>query len=248
MLMDEAVRRIPALAETGIRKFYNGPESFTPDNQFLLGRGARAARLLRRRRLQLGRASRPRAAPAGRWPSGSSRASRPATWSRSTYAGSRRSPATTRGCASGSSEILGLHYAVPWPNREPETGARRPAVAAARRGSAAKGAVFGTKMGWERPNVFGADARARLLVGQAVVAGRVGGRAGACRDRGRGLRPDLVLQVRRRRARTRSAALQWVCAADVDVPVGHCVYTPLLNARGTYEADLTVTRTGPDSF
>ena len=38
VLMDEAVLRIPVLAETGIRKFYNGPESFTPDNQFLLGR------------------------------------------------------------------------------------------------------------------------------------------------------------------------------------------------------------------
>ncbi len=44
------------------------------------------------------------------------------------------------------------------------------------------------------------------------------------------------------------AALQWICAADVDVPVDGCVYTPFLNARGTYEADLTVTRTGPDSF
>jgi 4-methylaminobutanoate oxidase (formaldehyde-forming) len=44
------------------------------------------------------------------------------------------------------------------------------------------------------------------------------------------------------------AGLQWVCAADVDVPVGHCVYTPLLSSRGTYEADLTVTRTGPDTF
>ena len=43
-------------------------------------------------------------------------------------------------------------------------------------------------------------------------------------------------------------ALQWVCAADVDVPVGHVVYTPWLNERGTYEADLTVTRDGPDSF
>ena len=42
--------------------------------------------------------------------------------------------------------------------------------------------------------------------------------------------------------------MQWVCAADVDVPVGHCVYTPWLNARGTYEADVTVTRDGPDSF
>jgi 4-methylaminobutanoate oxidase (formaldehyde-forming) len=42
--------------------------------------------------------------------------------------------------------------------------------------------------------------------------------------------------------------LQWVCAADVDVPVGGCVYTPFLNERATYEADLTVTRTGDDSF
>jgi glycine/D-amino acid oxidase-like deaminating enzyme len=37
VLMGEALVRIPALAETGIRKFYNGPESFTPDNQFVLG-------------------------------------------------------------------------------------------------------------------------------------------------------------------------------------------------------------------
>ena len=44
------------------------------------------------------------------------------------------------------------------------------------------------------------------------------------------------------------AGLQWVCAADVDVPVGGCVYTPFLNARGTYEADLTVTRTGAEEF
>jgi 4-methylaminobutanoate oxidase (formaldehyde-forming) len=43
-------------------------------------------------------------------------------------------------------------------------------------------------------------------------------------------------------------ALQWVCAADVDVEVGRAVYTPLLNARGTYESDLTVTRTGPEEL
>src|SRR6476646_9305675 len=37
VLMDSALHRIPVLERTGIRKFYNGPESFTPDNQFLLG-------------------------------------------------------------------------------------------------------------------------------------------------------------------------------------------------------------------
>jgi len=37
ILMDSALHRVPILAQTGIRKFYNGPESFTPDNQFILG-------------------------------------------------------------------------------------------------------------------------------------------------------------------------------------------------------------------
>src|SRR6266702_2780260 len=37
ILMDSAIQRIPVLAETGIKMFYNGPESFTPDNQFILG-------------------------------------------------------------------------------------------------------------------------------------------------------------------------------------------------------------------
>ena len=37
VLMESAMLRIPALRETGVRKFYNGPESFTPDNQFILG-------------------------------------------------------------------------------------------------------------------------------------------------------------------------------------------------------------------
>jgi glycine/D-amino acid oxidase-like deaminating enzyme len=37
ILMENALQRIPALERTGIRKFYNGPESFTPDNQFILG-------------------------------------------------------------------------------------------------------------------------------------------------------------------------------------------------------------------
>ena len=54
VLMDSAVHRLPVLAETGIRKFYNGPESFTPDNQFIIGEAPELAGLLRRRRVQLG--------------------------------------------------------------------------------------------------------------------------------------------------------------------------------------------------
>ncbi len=55
VLMDEAVLRVPALAETGIRKFYNGPESFTPDNQFILGEAPGLAGYFVGRGLQLRR-------------------------------------------------------------------------------------------------------------------------------------------------------------------------------------------------
>ena len=55
ILMDNALLRIPALEVTGIKKFYNGPESFTPDNQFILGEAPELDELLRRRRIQLGR-------------------------------------------------------------------------------------------------------------------------------------------------------------------------------------------------
>jgi len=44
------------------------------------------------------------------------------------------------------------------------------------------------------------------------------------------------------------SALQWICTADVAVPVGRTVYTGMLNEGGTYESDVTVTRTGEREF
>ena len=44
------------------------------------------------------------------------------------------------------------------------------------------------------------------------------------------------------------AGLQWVCTNDVAVGAGETVYTGMLNTRGGYEADVTVTRTGDDAF
>ena len=43
ILMDNALLRIPVLEETGLKKLYNGPESFTPDNQFILGEAPECA-------------------------------------------------------------------------------------------------------------------------------------------------------------------------------------------------------------
>ena len=55
ILMNNALLRIPALEATGIKKFYNGPESFTPDNQFILGEAPELGELLRRSGIQLRR-------------------------------------------------------------------------------------------------------------------------------------------------------------------------------------------------
>jgi 4-methylaminobutanoate oxidase (formaldehyde-forming) len=103
-------------------------------------------------------------------------------------------------------------------------------------------------MGWERPNVFGPPG-ARLeyswdrpsWLPWSVAEQRATREAVAVFDQTSFSKyvvdgPDAL------------EALQWICAADVDVPVGACVYTPFLNARGTYEADLTVTRTASSEF
>ncbi len=42
--------------------------------------------------------------------------------------------------------------------------------------------------------------------------------------------------------------LQWLCTADVAVQAGRAVYTGLLNERGGYEADVTITRLAHDEF
>lgn len=244
VLMDEALVRIPALEHTGIRKFYNGPESFTPDNQFLLGEAPELDGFFVGAGFNsVGIAS---AGGAGR---------ALAEW---IVAGEpqddlvgvdvrRFAPfhADNRWLRSRVAEVLGLHYAVPWPNRELESG-RPQRTSPLHDRLAAKGAVFGTRMGWERPLVLGPDALDHTWGKPAWLA------ASAAEQRACRTAVALFDQTSFSKYVVAGphalAGLQWVCAADVDVPVGGCVYTPFLNARGTYEADLTVTRTGPEEF
>ncbi len=248
VLMEEAVRRIPVLAETGVRKFYNGPESFTPDNQFVLGE----APGLRNYFVGAGFNS-VGIASAG----GAGRAL--AEW---IVEGNpttdllgvdirRFAPfnGNQRWLRERVVEVLGLHYAVPWPNREMTT-ARPFRTSPLHDRLSAAGAGFGSRMGWERPNFFApagesaeiayswgrqnwlpwsaaeqvACRQAVAVFDQTSFSKYVVSGADACRD------------------------LQWICANDVDVAVGSAVYTPLLNARGCYESDLTVTRTGSEEF
>ena len=88
-IMEGAIRRVPAMADAGVNRVINGPEGFTPDNEFILGE-SEVARLLRRGRLLGARDRRARAGSGARWRRGSSMASPSSTSGRWTSGGSGR--------------------------------------------------------------------------------------------------------------------------------------------------------------
>ncbi|HMC39625.1 MAG TPA: FAD-dependent oxidoreductase [Acidimicrobiales bacterium] len=248
ILMESALHRIPALHDAGIRKFYNGPESFTPDNQFILGESPEVDGFFVAAGFNsVGIAS---AGGAGR---------ALAEWivegspTRDLSAVDIRRFAPFNGnnqwLHDRVGEVLGLHYAIPWPNRELET-ARPFRRSPAHHLLAEAGACFGSKMGWERANVF-APAGVTPVIEYTWE------------------RPDWLAWSSHEQRRTRHAVtvfdqtsfgkllltggdteevLQWLCTADVSVPVGRSVYTGMLNDRGGYEADVTLTRLAHDRY
>ena len=251
ILMDSALHRIPALAETGIKKFYNGPESFTPDNQFILGEAPGAARTSSSAPASTRSASPRPAAPGGRWPSGSSTAS---PTSDLTAVDIRRfAPfnGNNQWLHDRVGEVLGLHYAMPWPNRE-LTSARP-----FRRSPAAPPARAGQR-GLRQQDGLGAGQLLRAAAARARTSSTRWGQPNwlpwstaeqrATRTAVAVFDQTIVLQVPASTGPDADGALQWLCTADVAVPPGRTVYTGMLNARGTYESDLTVTRLSAEEF
>lgn len=248
VLMDNALLRIPALHETGIRKFYNGPESFTPDNQFVLGEAPTVRGFFVGAGFNsVGIAT---AGGAGRalaeWiVEGRPTADLVAVDIRR-FAGFN---GNNRWLRDRVGEILGLHYAVPWPNRELETARpfrRSPVYHLLERANA----CFGSRMGWERANYFapaGEDPAIEYSWGRPNWLPWSAAEQAATRN-AVGLFDQTSFSKYLVLGRDAESSLQWICTNDVAVPVGRSVYTGLLNDRGTYESDLTVTRTGPEEF
>ena len=243
ILMESAVQRIPALADTGIRKFYNGPESFTPDNQFIMGEAPEVAGFFVGAGFNsVGIASAGGAGKAlAEWiHTGAPQSDLAAVDIR------RFAPfhASTPWLRARVSEVLGLHYAIPWPNRELES-ARPFRCSPVHDRVAAAGAWFGSKMGWERPNYYGepaAYAWGRPSWQDAVNAEQMATRRAVALFDQSSFGKLLVQGAQA------LDLLQWCCTADVDTPVGVATYTGMLNERAGYEADVTVTRIAPDAW
>ncbi len=248
ILMENAILRIPALGETGIRKFYNGPESFTPDNQFILGEAPEVRNFFVGAGFNsVGIAS---AGGAGR---------ALAEWivqgsptSDLTSVDIRRFAAFNgnhRWLHDRVAEILGLHYEIPWPNREMRTARpfrRSPVYAHLERANA----NFGSRMGWERANFFAPAGEQNTI---AYAWGKQNWLPWSAAEQAN-TRESVTVFDQTSFSKFRligpdaEAVLQWLCTADVAVPVGRTVYTGMLNERGTYESDLTLTRVATDEY
>jgi 4-methylaminobutanoate oxidase (formaldehyde-forming) len=244
VLMEQALLRIPALERTGIRRFYNGPESFTPDNQFLLGETPQVGGLFVGCGFNsVGIASAGGAGKAlAEWiVAGSPQEDLVAVdvrrfgpWQNDVGFLRRRVV-----------ETLGLHYEIPWPNREFES-ARPQRTSPLHEALAARGALFGARNGWERPLVFGPSSLDYSWEKPTWLAACVAEQR-ACRT-GVAVFDETSFSKYVVSGAAALAGLEWVCANDVDVPVGESVYTPWLNERGGYEADVTVTRLAAERF
>lgn len=248
ILMTNGVARVPSLENAEIRRMVNGPESFTPDNQFILGE----APGLRGFYVAAGFNS-SGVASAG----GVGKAL--AEWIVEGCPGVDLWPVDIRRFAPVHGNeawlrdrvrtIPELHYAIAWPFREFDTGRnlrRSPLYDRL----ALKGACFGAKMGWERPNWFAPEGvkpenvysfKRPNWFPYAAAEHRAAREAVALWDQTSFSK--LLLQ-----GRDAETMLQQLCANDVAVPVGKVVYTGILNERGGYESDLTVTRLAHDAY
>ncbi|MGN6470613.1 MAG: GcvT family protein [Rhizobiaceae bacterium] len=248
ILMENALVRVPQLAETEVRKFYNGPESFTPDNNFILGEAPELKNFFVGAGFNsMGIAS---AGGAGR---------ALAEWIVNGQPTMDLWPVDIRRFAAFNNnqrwlhdrvkETLGLHYAMPWPNRELDL-ARPLRRSPLYDRLLAKGACFGSKMGWERANWFAANGERPETAygfGRQNWHDAVGREMKATRETAaifdQTSFAKLLLQ-----GRDACAVLNRLCGAQIDVPVGRSVYTGMFNERGGYESDLTVLRLAADRF
>jgi 4-methylaminobutanoate oxidase (formaldehyde-forming) len=273
----QGLLRIPGLKAAGFSKFVNGPESFTPDNNFLLGETAELRGLF----VAAGFNSAGIACAGGagkalaEWLLGGAMPYDLTGVDIRRFGGWANNRAFLRDRVT---ESLGLHYEMAWPNREPVT-ARNVRLSPLHERLKAAGACFGTKGGWERPNWFARpDAREGRLssrpdesvapaaekptlpnAGYATIPeaaysfGRQNWFANhafehrACRERVAVFDQTGFAKLLVRGADA-CAVLQRLCGNNVDVPPGKVVYTGLFNERGGFESDLTVVRVSRDEF
>ena len=247
-IMESALHRIPVLAETGVQTFFCGPESFTPDDRYLLGEAPE----LRNFYVACGFNS------IGIGSSGGA-GKMLAEWIVNGHPGMdlwevdprrmRPFQGNARYLEERVVEGLGLLYDMHWPFRQFAT-ARGIRKSPLHDRLAARRACFGEAAGWERPNWYapeGVEPRYEYSWRRQNWFEYSADEHRAVRERVGLIDQSSFGKILVSGAHAESA-LNGICANDVAVPVGRVVYTQWLNDRGGIEADVTVTRLAEDSF
>jgi 4-methylaminobutanoate oxidase (formaldehyde-forming) len=246
--LEAALHRVPELANTGIRQFVNGPESFTPDDRYLLGEAPELSNFFVAAGFNsigiqsAGGAGKVLAdwivdgsAPMDLWDVDPRRL-QPFTGE----AGYLRERTV---------ETLGLLYAMHWPYRQFES-ARGIRLSPLHERLERAGACFGELAGWERANWFapsGVEPTYRYSWGRQNWFDYSAREHFAVRN-GVGLFDQTSFAKFLVRGPDAAHELERICAGRVSVAPGRIVYTQWLNPRGGIEADLTVTRLDAESF
>lgn len=247
-ILEQAISRVPILAHTGIQLFFNGPESFTPDDRYLLGETPEVENLF----CACGFNS------VGILSSGGVGKAL-SLWIRDGHPPMELSDVDVRRMAHFQSnrrylfnrtkETLGLLFDMHWPNRQYVT-ARDVRRSPFHDKLLALGACMTEAAGYERPGFF---ARAGVKP-ELVYSYGPQNWFGACGEECRNTRDHVTLFDQSCftkfivEGRDACRALNRICANNIDVPVGRLVYTQWLNERGGIEADVTVTRLSETSF
>ncbi|MFZ1725690.1 MAG: FAD-dependent oxidoreductase [Albidovulum sp.] len=246
--MDQAIARIPALSTAGIKQMINGSESFTPDGNFILGPAPECTNMY----VGAGFNAFGIASGGG------------AGWVLAEWAMTGEAPLDLwavdirrfsdmhrdrKWVCERTLEAYGKHYSIGFPHEEYTSG--RPRITSPLYDRLkGHGAVFGSKLGWERPNWFAPDGMAPADIysmGRQNWFGPVGDEHAHVRNHV-GIFDQSSFAKYEVTGRDAAKALQFVCAGDVSKPVGRLTYTQLLNSRGGIEADLTVARLAEDHF
>ena len=247
-ILNTMLGRIPALNDVGVRTFFCGPESFTPDGRPIMGPAPELDGLW----IAAGMNSNGILLSGG---VGQTMADWIVDGEASSSMGSvltARShffQCNQRYLAERVTESTGLHYGLAWPGRQIETarGIRRVPLHAQLK---TVGAKFAEKSGWEVPMYFDLANNAWPVdpsIGRQAWAPQVEAECLAAQESAVLLDQSMYAKIIVQ-GPDAARALGRVCGANLSVPIGTSVYTQFLNQRGGIEADVTVTRLRPTQY
>jgi glycine cleavage system aminomethyltransferase T len=246
--LERAMERIPVAKTAGVHKFFCGPESFTPDLEPLMGEAPE----LKNYYVAAGFNSLGILLGGGvgqvmaQWIVDGIA---PIDISDVDIARMLPFQNNPRYLRDRTVEILGLTFAQGYFNLQKET-ARNARKSPFHDRLAEAGAYFGAYAGWEYPDWFapeGVEPKVEYTWGRQNWFEYAAAEHRAARE-GVILMDYSVMGKLLVQGRDAEKALNWICANNVAVPVGRCVYTQWLNERGRIEADLTVTRLAEDQY